>query len=273
MVSVRTFYDEHPINAAAILSQIADEGVARENIKPEDLSRYDQDHYGGLAATDALVTALRIDPDARVLDICSGMGGTSRYLAYRYGATVLGFDHNQSRVEGARKLTELVGLQHKVTYRTGDATHRDLDPEAFDRLISQEAFLHIDDRESLLANCHRLLKARGGLGFTDWTVTDRMDANARKRFGDEFAARRLVSFEEYIWLIRAAGFTDVAGQDLSDEWTTILRDRLMMYRSLETETVKRVGRQSFERYIRAYEFLVEQIEAGALGGGRFIGWK
>ena len=100
-----------------------------------------------------------------------------------------------------------------------------------------------------------------------------MKDEARSVFADKFAATRLVGFQEYRSLMHVAGFSDVAIQDLSSDWTTILHERLAMYRSLESETVERFGREPYERYIRAYEFFVEQIDSGALGGGRFVGWK
>jgi sarcosine/dimethylglycine N-methyltransferase len=180
MTSLKTFYDEHPINESEILEKVEKEGIARADIKPEDLTRYDQDHYGGLAATDALVQALAIGPDTTVLDLCSGMGGTSRYLAYRYGATVLGVDLTESRVAGACRLTELVGLQDKVSYRVGDAAHLDLDSGSVDRIVSQESFLHIEDRDDLFAGCYRVLRPGGGMGFTDlWRPTESTPRPAR----------------------------------------------------------------------------------------------
>ena len=273
MVSLQTFYDQHPINESEILEKVEKEGIARADIKPEDLSRYDQDHYGALASTDALVDALGIGPDTRVLDLCSGMGGTSRYLAYRYGATVLGVDLTESRVNGARRLTELVGLQDKVSFRVGDAAHLDLDGDSVDRIVSQESFLHIEDREGLFAGCFRVLESGGGIGFTDLLATDRIDDAARARFVDGFVAPHLASADAYVTLMRGAGLSDVKAVDLSAEWLHILHDRLEMYRSLEAETVARFGRERFEKFVDTYEFFIGQIDAGAVGGARFTGWK
>ena len=272
-IDVRTFYTEHPINETEILEKIAAEGVAQADIRPEDLSRYDQDHYGGLAATDALAAALGIKAEMAVLDLCSGMGGTSRYLAYRYGVDVLGIDITEPRIAGARRLTDLVGLSGKASYQLGDVTNLDVGNETFDRVLSQESFLHITDREAVFAGCYRVLRTGGGLGFTDVVASDRLSESARKVFADRFAAPRIASSQEYVSLLAAAGFSDVRSTDLSAEWRTILHDRLAMYRSLESETVARYGRDRFDAFISMYEFYIAQIDAGAVGGGRFIGWK
>lgn len=273
MISLKTFYDEHPINETEIVEKLEADGIARDAIKADDLTRYDQDHYGGLAATDALVEALAIEPGMHVLDICSGMGGTCRYLAYRHGVTVLGVDITESRVEGARRLTEMVGLDDKVVYEVGDASRLDVGEARFDRAISQEAFLHIPDKEGAVAGCFRALKTGGGFAFTDWIATDALSDEARRFFAETFAAPRLIGLSEYGAMLEAAGFVGVRAENLSEEWRVILADRLEMFRSLENETVARFGRERFDTYIRNYEFFVEQITAGALGGARFVGWK
>ena len=54
--------------------------------------------------------------------------------------------------------------------------------------------------------------------------------------------------------------------DLSDEWTRILRERHAMYRSLEAQTVARLGVEHFERYDRAYAHFVGLYQTGVLGG-------
>ncbi len=272
-ISLKTFYDEHPINETEILQKLEAEGVSRADVKPEDLSRYDQDHYGGIPATDKLVAALGIEPGMRVLDICSGMGGTSRYLAYRYGAIVLGVDITESRVVGAARLTELAGLDDKVTFQVADASKLDLEEGSFDRAVSQEAFLHVSDKEGVFRGCHCALKPGGGFGFTDWIATEELSEEARRIFAETFAAPRLIGFADYGRMLEEAGFVAVRAENLSAEWRVILTERLAMFRSLEKETVARFGRERFDSYIRNYEFFVDRIAAGALGGGRFVAWK
>lgn len=272
-ITVKTFYDEHPINETEILEKLAKDGIARDAVTAEDLSRYDIDHYGGLEATDALVSALGIEPGARVLDLCSGMGGTSRYLAYKYGATVLGVDVTVSRVEGARHLTALVGLDDRIEYQVGDAANLDLAEDSVDFIVSQESFLHIVDRASLFAGCYRTLRPGGRIGFTDVICFDGLSNADRETFARYFASERLASIADYEALMTDAGFADIASADLSAPWRDILHDRLDMYRSLEKETVARFGQERFDTYIGMYEFFVGSIDAGTVGGARFTAGK
>jgi len=89
-------------------------------VRPDELFAHDQDHYGGLAANDALAAVARVGTGSRVADFCAGLGGPARYLAHRYGAEVTGIELTPARVAGAAELTELVGLQDRVRVREGN---------------------------------------------------------------------------------------------------------------------------------------------------------
>jgi len=125
---VTSFYDEHPINEEEILSKLQGEGKHLDALSPEDLFAYDQDHYGTLKATDALAALLGLNESSHVLDVCSGMGGTSRYLAWRYGCRVVGAGLIRSRVQGAVRLTARVGLQDRVSFVQADACALEFSP-------------------------------------------------------------------------------------------------------------------------------------------------
>ena len=90
--AVEAFYDEHPINEEQILAALRRAGRDPAALAPEDLYPYDQDHYGGLAAVDALAERTGLARGQRLLDVCCGLGGPARYLARKYGVDVVGID-------------------------------------------------------------------------------------------------------------------------------------------------------------------------------------
>ena len=137
--TVLEFYDAHPINEQQILDKLRDDGVDLENVTEDILQRYDQDHYGGVAANDALATLANIDKDCHVLDVCCGMGGPSRYLAHNYGCRVTGIDLTNSRIEGAKNLTKMAGLDDLVMFKNANALDLQFADETFDALISHDA--------------------------------------------------------------------------------------------------------------------------------------
>lgn len=270
MANILDFYDRHPINEQQVLAAVARRrGGAADGLAPDDLYDFDQDHYGGLAAIEALARRAAIGPGSRVLDVCAGLGGPARFLASRYGCRVVGIELNASRAAGAARLTRRVGLTALVRSVRGDAQLLPFARASFDACISQEAFLHIPDKAAVLAGCHRVLAPGGRLAFTDWIARPRLAGRERARLEDWMAATNLQTLASYRALLGEAGFTGIDADDLSEEWRPILRQRLLMYRSLRADTVARLGERRFHEYDRLYAFFVGLIEDGKLGGGRF----
>ena len=59
--------------------------IAGKRLSPIDLAPLDQFHTCGLAATVELAEMAAVRSGERVIDIGSGLGGPSRYLATKYG--------------------------------------------------------------------------------------------------------------------------------------------------------------------------------------------
>jgi cyclopropane fatty-acyl-phospholipid synthase-like methyltransferase len=265
---VISFYNSHPMSEWQILRSLEKRGKPLSGLTPEDLFDFDQDHYGGVQAVELLAERAKIDAASVVVDLCSGLGGSARFLASRYGCRVTGVDITGSRVESAQRLTSSVGLADRVQFLEADATSVPLPDGGSTACISQEAFVHIEDKAALLAECFRLLRAGGVLAFTDWAATERLSEGEQQRLRSDFAADGLVTANDYRQALERAGFSNVSHEDLSPDWAQILRERLAMYRSLREETVARFGEDHYKRYDHSYAFFVHLVETGKLGGAR-----
>ncbi len=264
---VVAFYDRHPINEAQVLESAR--AAARGTLEPGDLWQWDQDHYGGLAAVEALAHRAAIAPGMAVLDVCAGLGGPARVLAHRYGVRVTGVDLTHSRCAAGARLTALVRLQPLVRHVRGDAQRLPFRARVFDAVVSQEGLLHVPDKAAVLAECARVLRPGRRLAFSDWIARPRLADNERRRLFEWMAAVSLQTVEGYRVLLARAGFRGIATEDLSEEWTDILRERLRMYRGLRAQTVARFGQARYDEYNQLYAFFVGLVEAGKLGGARF----
>ncbi|KAB2873958.1 MAG: methyltransferase domain-containing protein [Burkholderiaceae bacterium] len=264
--AVERFYDFHPINAKQILDAVAARGIAPEAITEAVLQQHDQDHYGGTAATDRLIAEAAVRADDVVLDICSGMGGPARYLAWKTDCDVTGLDLTASRVQGAGELTRLAGLADRVRFVHGNALEMPFDDASFTLAIAQEAFAHIPDKPRLLAECARVLQPGGRLVFSDILHRGDLSAHDAQRLLDGMTFSEIETLDGYAQHLGACGMTIVQRLDLTAEWTRILVERHAMYRSLEPDTVARLGREHFERYDRAYEHFVGLYRSGVLAG-------
>ena len=270
MQRVVEFYDSHPISERQILERLDLDGIDTADLSQDVLQNYDQDHFGGVAANDALARAAGIDENSLVLDVCCGLGGPARYLARNYGCQVTGIDLTASRVSGAERLSALVGLSERVSFRTANALDNSFADESFDVVVSQEAWAHVPDKQRLIAECVRVVKRGGRLAFTDIVARPETSDAARRRLEREMAFYEPETFEGYQKLLSTAGCTVVAAVDLSQAWARILFDRLAMYRSLKGQTVERFGAEHFEKWDDTYSFFVGLYQSGELGGGRFI---
>lgn len=268
MRAVLDFYDRHPISLTQVLEGLGRRGRVRGAIAPEDLYEWDQDHYGGIPAVEALARRAEIGPGSRVLDVCAGLGGPARVLAHRFGARVTGVDLNAGRCHGALRLSRLVGLGGQVTPVRADAQALPFQAGAFTAVVSQEGLLHVPDKGRVLAECARVLAPGGRIAFTDWIATSRLADGERRRLEEWMAAVTIQTIPGYRALLGRAGFAGIEAEDLSPSWIDILRERLQMYRGLREQTVARHGQARYDEYDQLYTFFVGLVEAGRLGGAR-----
>lgn len=268
--AVVDFYDRHPINETQVLASARAAAGARDGrLRPEDLWAWDQDHYGGLGAVEALAHRAAIVPGMAVLDVCAGLGGPARFLAQRGGVRVTGVDLTHSRCAAGARLTALVGLGPLVRFVRADAQALPFRARVFDAALSQEGLLHVPDKAAVLAECARVLRPGARLAFSDWIAHPRLGDNERERLRDWMAAVSVQSIAGYRGLLARAGFDAVEAEDVSAEWIGILRERRAMYRGLRAQTVARLGQARYEEYNQLYAFFVGLVEAGRLGGARF----
>ena len=270
---VNVFYNTHPISESQVLDKLAQTGADTSILTVELLQHHDQDHFGGLAATDALALHAKINESTHVLDLCCGLGGPARYLAYHYGCRVTGVDMNTDRLAGAVRLTERTKLQDRVLFHHANALQTGLADETFDVIVSQEAFCHIPNKKTLITECVRLLKPGGRIVYTDILARSSMTNEIRSRLETEMVFSELSTLEQYCHLLEEKGCQVIEVEDLSDNWAEILIDRLTMYRSLKEQTVSSFDLAHFQKWDRTYSFFVGLYRSGELGGGRFVAHK
>lgn len=267
------YYERHPISSEIILAKLnASRGHLNE-IAPEELFPHDQDHYGGLDANDALAERAAIGKGTCVVDFCAGLGGPARYLAHRYGADVTGIELTPARVKGAGELTRLVGLQNSVRVIEGNVMQVPLPDASADVVVSQEALLHVPDKERTLAEAFRILKPGGRIAFTDWIAHRPLSDADKKLMWQGMAVTDLYNLQTYAELIKKTGFTVSLVEDLTADWGIILKQRLAMYIKLREETQQAGTPAGHDAFYESYVRFVNLVNEAVLGGARFAGEK
>jgi sarcosine/dimethylglycine N-methyltransferase len=267
------FYNRHPISCEIILAKLRASRGHLDDLRPDELFPYDQDHYGGLAASDELAQQAQISNGSRVADFCAGLGGTVRYLAYRYGADVTGIELTPARVTGAQELTRRVGLQGIARIIEGNVMDVPLPDAGIDAVVSQEAFCHVPDVKRALAEAFRILTADGRLAFTDWVANQPLTTDDAQLMWDGMAIQPLRSIPEYCSLVGSVGLRVISSKDLTEEWGPILKERLAMYQRLREEARQAGTPMGHDAFHKSYIRFVELIQERKLGGVRIVATK
>jgi len=164
--AIQTHYTRADLGAV-ILAALEKAGKDVNRLTPEDLAPIDQFHIRGRAATLELARAAGLDATKRVLDVGSGVGGTSRCLAKEFGCRVTGIDLTDEYCRAAEMLSARTGLAHLVDFRQGDATELPFDDQTFDIVWTEHVAMNIPDKTGLYKEMHRVLKPGGTLAIYD----------------------------------------------------------------------------------------------------------
>jgi SAM-dependent methyltransferase len=150
-----------------ILESLTVAGIDISRLTIEDLSFIDEFHNRGRDATVDLARAIGLDASKHVLDIGSGIGGPSRFIAQIYGCRVTGIDLVDEYCQVATMLADRVGLSDLVGYCQGDALNLPFPDASFDVVWSQHTAMNVFDKAAFYREAARVLKYGGILAIND----------------------------------------------------------------------------------------------------------
>ena len=197
---------------------------------------------------------LELTPTAHVLDVGSGGGGPSLFIAATVRCRVSGVDINEHGVAMANRMAHERGLAQYVHFQIGDAsTTLPFPDETFDALLCVDAINHLPDRSRVIAEWHRVLRRGGRLLFTDPITVTGILAN------DEIAIRSSIGYFLFTpegvneRILLSAGFQLIRRDDATES-VAILAQQLCAARDRHREELVRIeGLEMFERTQRLRE--------------------
>ena len=209
---VETHYTRQDLGEV-ILAALKQAGKDIEHLTPDDLAPVDEFHGGQRQATIRLADLLGFRRGERVLDIGSGIGGPSRFLASRYGCLVTGIDLTAEFCRVAEMLTRLTGLTDKVDYRQGNALDLPFEDTSFDVVWSQNASMNIADRDRLYAEMHRVLRPGARLALQEVVAGPGGEPHYPVPWARDASISFVLTAQETRAKLEAAGFHVVSWQD------------------------------------------------------------
>ncbi len=225
-----------------------------------------------LKATMALAKLAGIAPGCRILETACGVGGTARYLAATFGATVVATNISRGQLETAAEWSEGRPGADLITYAFADFQDLPFDDAEFDVYWCQDSLLFSPDRGHAMAEAARVLRPGGTVAITDLTVVGE-PAGAPAALLAEISEPGFWSLNDYVAGLENAGFVVTAQEDWSrhivPSFERIRRDvkdkreKLAAYASLA----------DVDDTIERYDLWCEASRTGHLGWAAVVGRK
>ncbi len=126
------------------------------------------------AATETMLDLANVQAGSRVLDVAAGAGGQTLATARRVGPSgyVLATDISSNILEFAASNARAAGLTNVET-RVLDGENLEVEPEAFDAVISRLGLIYFPDQQKALSSMRRALKPGGRVAAIVWTPAEK----------------------------------------------------------------------------------------------------
>jgi SAM-dependent methyltransferase len=198
-------------------------GKDLDHLAPADLGLLEDFHTMGRIATGQLMDLAAITSADEVLDAGSGVGGTARFVADRYGSRVTAVDLTDEYCDTNRWLNGLVGLDGRITVKQADVTALPFADNTFQVAISQHVQMNVADKARLYSEAHRVLVSGGRLAMWDITRGDAAELDFPLPWADQPARSHLATPDELRASVESAGFTIEHWNDLTDQSATLMQ--------------------------------------------------
>ena len=207
---------------------------------------------------------------ARILDIGCGYGGTSVYLAKKYGVSATGITISPVQVQMAKEAAAKENVD--ANFLLMDAEEMKF-AEPFDLLWSVESISHYHDPRRFFASAAKLLKPGGCFALTDWFQKENLTEAKRKKFIEPIETGMMVELRgmnEYSEFLVAGGFQVVHREDMTlrcakswDIGMDIIKDKSFWYLAAKLGT-------GFVAYMKAFRAMRAGFSSGSFVCGLFV---
>lgn len=166
----------------------------------------------------------RANPPQTILDVGCGIGGSTLYLAEKFGAAATGITLSPVQARRGSDRARSAGLSQTVEFRVANALEMPFEDASFDLVWSLESGEHMPDKIQFLRECHRVLKPGGTflmatwchrpLGGTAGQLTDEERRHLAAIY-DVYALPYVIALPEYEAIADRVGFENLRTADWS----------------------------------------------------------
>ncbi len=232
------------------------------------------------ALTKSMIDAADIEAGLEVLDVGCGTGAPACHLAAVYGARVTGITTSAVGVASARRRATVEGIDSLVSFEERDGMDNGFPEESFDRVWVLESSHLMRERDSLIAECARVLRPGGRLVLCDIMLRRPMPFDEVRRLRkplallrEVFGEARMEPLAKYEELAQANGLVVEQATDLTQVTLPTFarwRDNAETHRDA---VISLLSPDGLERFVEGTVVLEGFWDDGTLGYGLIAAGK
>ena len=164
----------------------------------------------------------KVQTASQILDVGCGIGGSSLYLAEKFGASTEGITLSPVQAKRATQRAEAAGWSQRVGFQVADALAMPFPDESFDLVWSMESGEHMPNKQKFLQECYRVLKPGGKFLMATWchrptppALTPDEQQHLEKIYR-VYCLPYVISLPDYAQIAQETGFTAIQTADWSE---------------------------------------------------------
>nr|XP_016489188.1 PREDICTED: tocopherol O-methyltransferase, chloroplastic-like isoform X1 [Nicotiana tabacum]XP_016489195.1 PREDICTED: tocopherol O-methyltransferase, chloroplastic-like isoform X2 [Nicotiana tabacum] len=174
-----------------------------------------------------------------IVDVGCGIGGSSRYLAKKYGATAQGITLSPVQAERAQALAAAQGLGDKASFQVADALNQPFPDGQFDLVWSMESGEHMPDKQKFVGELARVAAPGGTIILVTWCHRDLSPSEESllpeekellNKICKSFYLPAWCSTADYVKLLQSNSLRDIKAADWSENvapfWPAVIKSAL-----------------------------------------------
>ncbi|GAV83051.1 Methyltransf_23 domain-containing protein [Cephalotus follicularis] len=171
-----------------------------------------------------------------VVDVGCGIGGSSRYLARKFGAKCQGITLSPVQAQRANALAAAQGLADKVSFQVADALEQPFPDGEFDLVWSMESGEHMPDKTKFINELARVAAPGATIIIVTWCHRDLTPSEESLQTWEKELLDKICnayylpawcSTSDYVKLLDSFGLLDVKAADWSQYvapfWPAVIR--------------------------------------------------